>query len=185
MQRLLYSVILLITLKGFSQQLTVTNLRCEYRKNPSGVDNLNPHFSWELQSNERNVLQTGYQVLVADDSLLLTKNIGNVWDSKKIINGSSIQVGYKGKALQPAKKYFWKVMVWDNKKQVSGWSNMATWQMGLLTKADWKNARWIAYEELNDTAIIVPHAHGNGKKAWGPRRNVLPIFRKEFSIDKK
>ncbi|WP_276501016.1 family 78 glycoside hydrolase catalytic domain [Terrimonas pollutisoli] len=186
MQRFLYSVIvLLVTLKGFSQQLTVTNLRCEYRKDPSGVDNLNPHFSWELQSNERNVLQTGYQVLVADDSLLLIKNIGNVWDSKKIISRSSIQVEYKGKALQPAKKYFWKVMVWDNKKQVSGWSNMATWQMGLLKKSDWNNAKWIAYEEINDSAIIVPLVHGNGKKVWGARRNALPIFRKEFSIYKK
>ncbi|MFC0775250.1 family 78 glycoside hydrolase catalytic domain [Terrimonas alba] len=187
MQRLLYSVILLllVMLKGFSQQLTVANLRCEYRKDPSGVDNLKPHLSWELQRDEQNILQTAYRVLVADDSLLLMKNIGNAWDSKKIASGSSIQVQYKGKVLRPAKKYFWKVMIWDNKKQVSGWSNMATWQMGLLKKADWKNAQWIACEEINDTDIIVPHAHGNGKKAWGTRRNVLPIFRKEFSIDKK
>ena len=186
MQRLFYSVLfLLLALSGLSQSLTLTNLRCEYRQNPLGVDNLHPRFSWELRIDESDILQTAYRVLVADDSLLLEKNIGNAWDSKKIISSSSIQVQYKGKILQPAKKYFWKVMVWDNKEHVSQWSNAATWQMGLLTKADWKNAKWIAYEEINDTSIIVPHVHGNGKKAWGARRNLLPLVRKEFSIDKK
>ncbi|MBV7530202.1 family 78 glycoside hydrolase catalytic domain [Chitinophaga sp. sic0106] len=50
--------------------------------------------------------------------------------------------------------------------------------------AIWKNARWIAYENIPDSAIIVPHIHGNGKKAWGPRKDVLPMFRKEFVVSK-
>ena len=77
-----------------SQNLSVTNLRCESAKDPLGVDATNPRLSWELKSNQRNVLQTGYRILVADDSLLLQKNIGNVWDSKKIISSASIQVSW-------------------------------------------------------------------------------------------
>lgn len=170
---------------GFTQQLTIANLRCEYKQNPIGVDMMNPKLSWELQSKQQNVLQTAYRILVADDPSLLQTNKGNTWDSKKISSATSIQVEYKGKPLQPAKKYFWKIMVWDNKGNVSAWSDNASWQMGLLSTKDWNGARWIAYEEINDTAIIVPLIHGNGKKSLGDRRNILPLLRKNFSINKE
>ena len=170
---------------GFAQQLVVTNPRCEYKQNPIGVDKMNPRLSWELQSKQQNVLQTGYRILVADDSSLLQANKGNTWDSKKISSPASIQVEYKGKPLQSAKKYFWKIMVWDNKGNVSGWSGNASWQMGLLSAKDWNGAKWIAYEEINDTAIIVPLIHGNGKKSLGARRNILPLLRKFFFINKE
>ena len=77
---------LLILLKVFmslllnAQQLTIANLRCESRSNPLGVDVAQPKLSWQLQSNQQNILQTAYRILVADDESLLKKNIGNVWD---------------------------------------------------------------------------------------------------------
>jgi alpha-L-rhamnosidase len=168
-----------------AQQLTVADLRCESRSNPLGVDATQPKLSWQLQSKQQNVLQTAYRILVADDEALLKKNIGNVWDSKQIKSSASIQVAYSGKALQSANKYFWKVQVWDNKSNVSAWSGTASWQMGLLQMKDWSNAKWIGYEEINDTAIIAPHVHQSGKKAWGPRKDILPILRKEFAVAKK
>ncbi len=180
-----YTLFLLAAFNVSAQSFVVTSLSCESRKNPLGVGSLSPHLSWELQSNKQNVLQTAYRILVADDSLLLIKNTGNIWDSKKIISNSSVQVRYKGKQLQSAKKYYWKVMVWDNQNNVTGWSSMANWQMGLLKKEDWKNAEWIALEKINDTAIIAPHVHGNGKKSWGARKNILPVFRKDFIVNKK
>ena len=167
-----------------AQKLSVSNLRCEYRQNPLGVDARMPAFSWELQSTQQNVLQTAFRILVADDSLLLQKNTGNTWDSKKIISGASIQVKYNGPSLQAAKKYFWKIMVWDNKGNASNWSNAAYWQMGLLTAADWKNAKWIGYASLPDSNKIIPYAHGDGKPAWGTRRDVLPMIRKSFLVTK-
>src|SRR5689334_1202671 len=102
------------TLTCFAQNLTVTNLRCEDRHDPIGVDAIKPAFSWELQSGQRNIIQTAYRILVADEISLLQKNAGNIWDSKKVISRSSIQVAYNGKKPESAKKYFWKVMVWDN-----------------------------------------------------------------------
>jgi alpha-L-rhamnosidase len=180
-----YFFIGLCAIPVIAQELVVTNLRCENKQNPVGVDVLKPRFSWELRSNQQNILQTAYRILVADDTLLLQMNTGNIWDSKKIASSESIQVKYDGKFLRSAKKYFWKVMVWDNKGNISAWTANASWQMGLLSKADWKNAKWIGYEKINDTSIIAPHIHGNGKKAWGARRNVLPMFRKEFSIKKE
>ena len=169
----------------FSQKLSVTNLRCESMQNPLGIDVTNPRLSWELRSNQRNVLQTAYRILVADDSLLLIKGIGNIWDSRKIGSAASIQVWYNGKVLRSVKKYFWKIMVWDNKGNTSAWSRTAIWQMGLLNSSDWNNAQWIGYDEIIDSLRIAPHVHLNGKRSWGPRRNILPLMRKEFSVNKK
>lgn len=168
----------------FSQNLSVTNLRCESTQDPIGIDLLKPQLSWELRSKQRNVLQTAYRILVADDSALLKKEIGNIWDSKKINSAASIQVQYNGKALQSVKKYFWKSMVWDNKGNSSAWSNIAMWQMGLLNRSDWNNAQWIGFDEVIDSLRIAPHVHQNGKRSWGPRRNILPLMRKEFSVNK-
>jgi hypothetical protein len=172
-------------MQGFTQKLSVTNLRCGYTQNPLGVDISKPRLSWELQSNQKNVLQTAYRILVADDSLLLKTNTGNIWDSKKINSPASLQVQYNGKTLQSVKKYFWKLMVWDNKGNVSSWSSTAIWQMGLLNKKDWNNAKWIGHDEIIDSLLIAPHIHGNGKRSWGARRNILPLFRKEFTVNKK
>ena len=180
-----HMVVFFVALIGVSQNLSVDNLRCESANDPLGVDRSNPRLSWELESKQRNVLQTAFRIIVADDSMLLKKAIGNFWDSKKINSSSSIQVAYKGKMLRSAKKYYWKVMVWDNKGNTSTWSNMAMWQMGLLGRADWQNAQWIGYDEVIDSLRIAPHVHLNGKRSWGSRRNILPMMRKEFSVNKK
>lgn len=167
-----------------AQPLAVENLRCEYRENPYGVEAKQPRLGWSLVSRQTGVLQTAYRVLVADDKSLLEKNIGNYWDSKKVSSAISQQVAYSGKALQPASKYYWKVIVWDNKGNVAE-SAPDRWVMGLPAKADWGKAQWIAYEELADSLKIVPHAHLNGKKAWGERKNVLPLMRRTFTVTKK
>lgn len=167
-----------------SQVLKVVNLRCEYRSNPIGVESLNPSLSWEIQSLQHNILQSAYQVLVADDSSLLKKNQGNIWDSRIVKSDRSVAVKYAGNKLEPAKKYYWKVKIWDDKGRVSEFSDKAFFQMGLLSAADWGNAQWIAYDVLPDTSRIVPFAHGKGKKEWGDRPDILPIFRKSFTISK-
>jgi len=38
--------------------LTISNLRCEYKSNPVGIDIPQPRLSWELVSSERGTLQT-------------------------------------------------------------------------------------------------------------------------------
>ena len=117
---LIYVLLSLLAISLQAQNLSVNNLTCEYRVNPLGVEASNPLLGWQLVSKQTNVMQTAYRILVADDESLLTKNIGNMWDSKKTINSASIQVKYFGKMLQSAKKYFWKVMVWDNKGNAIG-----------------------------------------------------------------
>jgi hypothetical protein len=178
----IYLLLFILPVQVFAQGLKVVNLECEYKQNPQGVESFSPRLSWELQSEQHNVLQTAYRILVADDPGRLKNNTGNVWDSKKINSPASLQVAYKGITLQSTKTYYWKVMVWDNHQQVSVWSGVANWQMGLLNKVDWSNAQWIAYDKLPDTAAIVPFYHGKGPKKLGMANDVLPLMRKTFSV---
>ncbi len=180
--QLIIAICFLQTLTGFAQ-LAVTNLQIENSTNPLGVDNATPVFSWQLQSTQKNVLQKAYHILVSDDEKLLQKNNGNIWDSKKVTAGTSIQVAYKGKPLAAIKKYYWIVKVWDNNGNVAI-SKIAYWQMGVLKNNDWYSAKWIGYDEPVDSTRIFPHVHQSGKKSWGARRNVLPMMRKEFAVNK-
>jgi alpha-L-rhamnosidase len=167
---------------GFTQKLKISYLRSENKVNPIAIDAKQPLLSWELESTQRNVLQKAYRILVADDSVLLQKNIGNIWDSKKAMSSASINVLYGGKPLQSAKYYYWKVQVWDNKNSTANWSNIAYWQMGLLAKSDWKNAQWIAYDKIADSNITVLPIDGKADKFNA--NNILPLLRKDFAVEK-
>ncbi|MDB4919547.1 MAG: Bacterial alpha-L-rhamnosidase [Mucilaginibacter sp.] len=175
---------LVLPLQIFAQTLKVTDLQCEYKTDPAGIEALAPKLSWILQSGQRNVRQTAYRILVADDPLGLSKDNGNIWDSKRVLSSASIQVAYAGKRLLPAKTYYWKVMVWDNRRHVSTWSNKAQWQMGLLNLADWKGAKWIAYDKMPDSQRLVPFPASRGPKGQPVVNDVLPLLRKTFTISK-
>ncbi|TCD26411.1 hypothetical protein EZ456_14035 [Pedobacter psychrodurus] len=86
-------------------QVEVTGLKCEYRENPLGIETLHPRLSWQLRSQQKNVEQTAYRILVADNIDLLAKNIGNIWDSKKTVSDASIQIKYNGAKLLPTKAH--------------------------------------------------------------------------------
>lgn len=181
---LLTNLLLLVAISAFSQGLKVTNLRCDGRKEPDGIATIKPALSWNIESDGYNVMQSAYRILVADDSVALQKGSGNIWDSQKVNSGASLNVAYNGRQLLSAKKYYWRVMVWDNKGNASAWSNIARWQMGLLTAADWKGAKWIGYENMPDSAKILPHLAAKGEKKKSPGTDVLPILRKTFNISK-
>lgn len=48
----------------------------------------------------------------------------------------------------------------------------------------WANAKWIAYEQLEDSMKVVPGVHGSGNELGekAVKRSVIPMFRKEFSV---
>ena len=86
--------------------------------------------------------------------------------------------------LTAATTYYWKVKVWDNKNNTSSWSQIVRWQMGLLERKDWMSAKWIVYQGLPDKDRIVPAIHGDGNPALGKGKDVLPLLRKKFNVDK-
>src|ERR1043166_7270020 len=71
---------------------SITDLRCEYRQNPLGIDALKPRLSWVINSSERGQLQTAYQVLAASSAEKLMRGKGDLWDTGRVSSDQSIQV---------------------------------------------------------------------------------------------
>ncbi|MFD0796572.1 family 78 glycoside hydrolase catalytic domain [Maribacter chungangensis] len=153
MKILRLSYLILIVLLGSctsESDINVTDLRCEYRNNPLGIDNTQPRLSWKLEAPhfERGQQQTAYQLLVASSPALLDGNTGDVWDSGKVSSSQSVNAVYAGIPLESTKTYYWKVKVWDAAGHPSGWSAPAIFSMGLLQPEDWKG-EWIYKEGQN------------------------------------
>jgi len=123
----------------------VDDLRCEYLREPQGVDTPQPRLSWIINSNRRGERQTAYQVLVASREELLGKDQGDLWDSGKVESGQSVQVEYAGRPLESRQRCHWKVRIWDKEGRPAAWSRPSLWTMGLLKAEDWR-AKWITMQ---------------------------------------
>ena len=124
--------------------VNVSDPRCESAVNPLGIGAQKPSLSWRLTSNERGQRQTAYQILVASDESNLMNNHADIWDSGKVTSDQSNQVSYKGPTLSSRRRYFWKVRAWDKNNVASPYSEIAFWEMALLSPQDWK-ANWIGH----------------------------------------
>ncbi len=165
-------------------KLKVAAILCNKVEHPTGIESKHPVLSWVVESQLNGASQSAYQILVADSREQLDNNAGNLWDSGKQQSNQSINVSYAGEQLKSAKKYYWKVKVWDNHGNESNWSEIASWQMGLLSDSDWENAQWIGFEEMDSSKRVVEGVTGYGSlsKNKVEERAVVPLFRKGFDL---
>jgi alpha-L-rhamnosidase len=148
--KILIALFLCFTLSVQAQQLTINDLRCEYRENPINISEKEPRFSWKIQTDKRNVRQTAYALRVATAADFSKKSM--VWTSDKIASDASVLQPFKGN-LTSRTRYFWQVKIWTTDGNVSDWSPIATFETGFLTNAEWQ-ADWI--ELANDTTRYSP-----------------------------
>ncbi|MHC4981620.1 MAG: family 78 glycoside hydrolase catalytic domain [Planctomycetota bacterium] len=125
--------------------ITASQLTCEYQRDPIGLDTARPRFAWILESQQRGVRQSACQILVAGSAEKLAADVGDKWDSGMVESDRSVNVAYEGDKLASGEQCLWKVRVWDADGKVSGWSEPAAFEMGLLEEADWQG-EWIAAE---------------------------------------
>jgi len=142
--------------KGQAEEQTnkpaVTELTCEHRSNPMGLETCHPRLSWKIRSAERNTRQQAYEIRVFTNSAVESTGKGGlIWSSKKIESAESVLVQYNGPALESDTKYYWQVRIWDNHRNASAWSEKNFWQMGILSAGEWK-AKWISYRGPADSA---------------------------------
>ncbi len=123
--------------------LAPLDLRCEYRRDPLGIDALRPRLSWALAADARAQVQSAYRVLVSGSPRLLDIDRGDLWDSGKVRSAESLGIAYAGPALRSGQRCFWKVRVWDGRGRPSAWSPTASWEMALLGDSPWLG-RWIS-----------------------------------------
>lgn len=159
------SLFALLLLASARAALNPADLRCEYRRDPLGIDVTQPRLSWVLESassGDRSQVQTGYQVLVASSAELLDREMGDLWDSGPVFSAQSIHVPYAGKPLKSHQECFWKVRAWDKAGKASRWSPAARWSMGLLAASDW-TGQWIGKDEVPPSARL-----GDAQWIWFP-----------------
>lgn len=144
--RVLTAILFLAAVNCLSA-VSLTDLRCEYRVNPLGIDNTQPRLSWKLiDASTRGQQQTAYQVLVASTEAQLEQDIGDLWDSEMIEESESVNNLYAGAPLQSGQECYWKVRVRDSEGKLSEWSPHAKFTVGLLNSEDW-TGEWIMKED--------------------------------------
>lgn len=87
--------------------MNIYDLRIEYRKNPKGLFVRIPRFSWKINAEKNNTIQTAYRIQVCCGEK-------KVWDSGKINSSQSVLVSYAGEDLKEEMRYEVKLIVEDN-----------------------------------------------------------------------
>ena len=140
-----------------SAQVQVKQLLTEGLKDPQSIDNAHPRFSWKLSTEQKNTLQSAYEITVMDGKK-------TAWTSGKVSSDETLHVPYAGAALSPGKQYSWKVKVWDNHGHTAASTEAAYFRMGITA---WK-AKWIepGYQEAaaNRPCPIFKTSFHPGKK---------------------
>ena len=81
--------------------LLVQNPRIENLDNPIGLDVTQPRFGWQLAADRRNVLQTAYQIQVANSPADLAGGKKLVWRPRARIAGLRADFDMRGSARAP------------------------------------------------------------------------------------
>ena len=62
----------------------------------------------------------------------------DLWNTGKLKSKTSVMVPYRGKTLTSRSLCYWRVRVWDAKKQASSWSPVARFGVGILDQSQMK-----------------------------------------------
>lgn len=133
------------------------NLKCEYLKNPIGIDIPNPRLFWNCADG---IQQTAYQIIAKEDN-------GNLlWDSGKVASSQMTGIPYPLN-LTSRTRVNWKVKLWDESDRAGEWSETAFFEMAFLRKRDWK-AQWITGDYTVNKNTRYP----------------VDCFKRDFKLDK-
>ncbi|MDO5783365.1 MAG: family 78 glycoside hydrolase catalytic domain [Eubacteriales bacterium] len=133
------------------------DLRTEYRVNPVGLTAEAPRFSWKIESQEKDTLQTAYEIHVTDENGKL------VWNSGKKVSDQSVLIPYEGEALVSETMYTVQVSVADNHGNTE--SVEGTFETGIFDNTEFK-AQMITGD-------------------FPEEETACPVFGKTFALDKK
>ena len=167
----IFIILLLLTVSVNGQNLDArasfksVDLQTDHLENPVGIDNATPRLSWRMENSKEGAGQKAYRLLVGTDSLQIidlshsTKYSGkgtigktldrekdtrtdcDLWDTGRIDSDKQL-VPYEGAALRPFTKYYWQVILWDEKDRASI-SAVHSFETGMMHTANWHGS-WIS-----------------------------------------
>ena len=186
MKKLLIILLAMLSLTAWAAKkktvkpvVSVCDLRTERLVNPMSIDTPTPRLGWRLESTARDVKQTAYHLIVASTREKAEALEGDLWDftnnrnSYDPNNGSHSQwIPYEGKALKSNTRCYWRVKVTTTQGE-SDWSEVAMWNVGLLTESDW-TGRWIGWDHTMPWDVVSEHSKLSAR-----------YLRKEFDFDKE
>ncbi len=121
-----------------------------------------------------------------------------LWDSGKVRRREgaddrvdppllATRVEWGGRPLTSRQRVWWRVMVWDQLGRPSGWSEPASFSVGLLDQADWKG-EWIGLDEAAPPPLTATVRDALRQLPWirqpgGPEGHErVACFRGEFDL---
>jgi len=177
---ILGAIAVAVSAQGFAavSKLKPQRLRTEHMENPGVVDVRTPRLSWvnrPVSAKVKNASQSASRIVVASSKENLDNGVYDMWDSGKRAGSQAYLVDYAGRPLADGQDCYWRVMVWDDEDNPSGWSETASWGMGFTDSSRWQ-ARWIG-------APWQGEAHKKDIDPKKARRDYpAPLLRKEFAV---
>ena len=166
-----------------------SELMCNLLAKPEKVflKNSNLRFSWVVNSQKNDFLQTAYQIIFSSNLYNIRKNIGNFWDSAKVKSSDSTSVRYKGRKLLSHSTYYWKARVWNSFDQVSSYSKMQKIKTGNLSDIYFTERYPLTRNQIEPVRIVNKSNRCSfidfGKAAFGTVRITLKSPRDGYEIE--
>ena len=116
-----------------------------------------PRFSWCYESEEDNVVQTDYRIIVASTKENAAKGIGDLWDTKTVASNRMLYIPYGGKPLKSRDRCWWKLYTTltygDHNRKKTLESEVQQFEISLLSPDDW-HAHWIGRDFEDDNKTV-------------------------------
>ncbi len=119
----------------------VSELKCEYKVNPIGIDTAKPRFSYVIGADHSDVMQSAYQIVVRNGNEVF-------WDSGRVESEQSIQIPYGGPVPAPKTRYTYQIKIWSTDGEESDFSEPQFFETGIGRFAD-SPAKWISARKDN------------------------------------
>jgi len=187
---IIFLAILLVACKQVSttsSSITFEKLLVNTKQNPSTIESKQPLFSWIVNAEGFNKSQSAYHILVATSVEKLNETDTDVWNSNKVKSNKSAFVKYQGEELKAMQTYFWKVKIWDENGEATKWSAVQKFEMGLISKKNWGDSKWITLNKDTRTSPYQFRNYKTGRMKTPKKVNgfATSYFRNELTIDKK
>ena len=142
--------------------MKLTRLRVLHMENPLGIDE-KPWYSWVLESEKPNTMQTGYRIRVVEE------NGDPVWDSGMRAGNENTFIPYEGETLKSRTRYRWTVEATSSHGETA--SETGDFETAFLGDDTW-TAQW-----AESTLPVIERKSGFGNQP-SPT-----MFRRSFELN--